>query len=172
MIEAGIIELENPLTETNLKNNLDKKEIINSLLEEGTERLYIFKYIKYNLCLIFIMQLYLIFEKELVGYVKKYIDNYFNTTSLFSAIKFIEKDKKQKIDNKIKEQLGLYKNIINVYKHGNGTSYSEIQKNNGDILNEYINIDNFDSAFVFNLEKISFEELYNAINIFLSEIEK
>ncbi len=172
MIEVGIIELENPLTETNLKNNLDKKEIINSLLEEGTERLYIFKYIKYNLCLSFIMQLYLIFEKELVCYVKKYIDNSFNTASLFSAIKFIEKDKKQKIDNKIKEQLGLYKNIINVYKHGNGTSYSEIQKNNGDILNEYINIDNFDSAFVFNLEKISFEELYNAINIFLSEIEK
>lgn len=134
--------------------------------------MYIFKYIKYNLCLSFIMQLYLIFEKELVGSVKKYIDNSFNTTSLFSAIKFIEKDKKQKIDNKIKEQSGLYKNIINVYKHGNGTSYSEIQKNNGDILNEYINIDNFDSAFVFNLEKISFEELYNAINIFLSEIEK
>lgn len=172
MIDAGVIELENPLTETNLKNNLDKKEIINSLLEEGTERLYIFKYIKYNLCLSFIMQLYLIFEKELVGSIKKYIDISFNTTSLFSAIKFIEKDKKQKIDNKIKEQLGLYKNIINVYKHGNGTSYSEIQKNNGYIVNEYINIDNFDSAFVFNLEKISFEELYNAINIFLSEIEK
>ena len=166
MIDAGIIELENPLAETNLKTDLNKKEIINSLLEEGIERLYIFKYIKYNLCLSFIMQLYLIFEKELVCSVKKYIDKSFNNTSLFTAIKVIEKDKKQKIDNKTKVQLNLYKNIINVYKHGKGTSYAEIQKNNSDILND------FDSAFVFNLKKISFEELYNAINIFLNEIEK
>ena len=172
IIDAGIIELENPLNEPALKNNVNNKEVINSLLEEGCERLYIYKYIRYNLCLSFIMQLYLIFEKELICSVKKYIDNSFNSTTLFSTISFIEKDKKQKIDNKIKEQLNLYRNIINVYKHGNGMSYTEIQRNDVNILNEHININNFDSAFVFNLEKINFEELYRTINIFLDEIEK
>lgn len=172
LIDKGIIELESPLNETFLEKNINNKEVLNLLLEEGCERLFIFKYIRYNLCLSFIMQLYLIFEKEIVYSIKKDIEDSFDLLTLFSAINFIEKNKKTKIDNNIKDTLNLYRNVINVFKHGNGISYEEIKNKYNFVLNDYININYFDSAFIFNLDKIDFEDLYKTICSFLDEVEK
>jgi hypothetical protein len=169
MIDNGIIEWAEASKEINLKDILDNKDSISGLIYESWDKLYILKHISYNFNLNFIMQSYLYLEKELIIFIKENYDNNFDSKTLFSAIKYIEKKFKLKINFKTKRELNLYRNVINVHKHGTGDSLLEIKKDYY-ILNN-VNTSCNDSSFVFNLKYINFKKLYIIINSFLDEIE-
>ena len=87
----------------------------------------------------------------------------------FSSIRIIETNKNTTINSDVKQNLNLYRNIINVYKHGSGDSYEKIKSTNPDILN-IIDYDN-DMYFVLNLKKININQFINSIETMLNELE-
>lgn len=167
MIDDGIIEWESVSNKVKLPTTQFNYKLYEDLIYESWDKLYIYKYIKYNTLLNFILQLYIVFERELISNIKKY-DSSFSDSTLFGAIRFLEKNYNVVISLKIKSKLDLYRNIINVHKHGYGTSYIDIEKNNSDIINFKLNRDTYDYSFLFNLNKISFNELYNVILNFIN----
>ncbi len=62
----------------------------------------------------------------------------------------------------------MFRNVINVYKHGKGTSLDELKKNNANILNNCLESNNL--SFLFNLKFVSFEALYDVMNKFLDKL--
>jgi hypothetical protein len=162
LIDAGIVELESVSKNDNLSTeNLDKNKLLTDLTNDGWDNLYTYKYIKYNLTLNFIMQIYLCFEQELIHYLKDKINYSFNGLTLFSALEILEKD--FKIDSELKEEINKYRNVINVYKHGKGVSYNELIKNYKNVINRDLSLTNNDLTFIFNLNNISFNALYNTL---------
>jgi hypothetical protein len=169
-IDNGIIEWAEVSKEIDLRDISYNKNFISELIYESWDKLYILKHISYNLNLNFIMQLYLYLEKELIIFIKDNYDKNFDGKTVFSAIKYIEKEFKLKINSKIKKELNLYRNVINVHKHGDGDSLLEIKKDYYYILNN-VNTPCNDSSFVFNLKNMNFKKLYIILNGFLDEIE-
>lgn len=166
MIDSGIIEWESVSKDTKLEEILNKSSNINDLFYESFDKLYIYKSIKYNLTLDFIMQLYLFFEKELISFVK----NSFlvDSCNVFSALKIIEERLDYKININIKSGLDLYRNIINVYKHGPGQSFTNIINSNPELLKYKTNSN--DMTFVFDLDKVNIEKLNDNIISFFDEL--
>lgn len=165
LIDNGIMTWDSAIEKVNLDDIGNNKDV-KYLLYESWERLYIYKHIKYNLVMDFIMQIYLFTEKEISNFLsQKYKDKNLNT--IFSCIKVIEKEGKN-IDENIKAKIDMYRNIINVYKHGKGQSLDEIKKKNSHILN--ICSESNDLSFVFNLKFVSFEELYDIILNFVNQL--
>jgi len=169
MIDDNIIEWSEVSKQVDLKDIEEDKEKIVELFYESCEKLYIYKKIRYNLFFDFLMQIYSFFEREM----SKFIINNFNYKSdyisLFSSIRIIETNKNTTINSDVKQNLNLYRNIINVYKHGSGDSYEKIKSTNPDILN-IIDYDN-DMYFVLNLKKININQFINSIETMLNELE-
>ena len=138
-----------------LSTVLNSTESIKELIYESWDRLYTFKYIKYNIIMSFIMQLYLTLERELNILTRE--------QALFNSIKFLEKKYQIEFNINIKENLNKYRHIINVYKHGYGESYLEIEKNYFSILKFKLSNNSNDMVFLFDLNKINFDDLYNTI---------
>lgn len=154
------------IEEINLDEIRNNSKNVDSLLYESWEKLYIYKHIRYDLIMSFIMQMYLFIEKEVSLFLsEKYKSR--NLSTLFSCLKLIEKDGKN-VDENVKKKLDMYRNVINVYKHGNGTSLEELKKNHISILNNCF--ESSDLSFVFNLEHVSVEKLYEIMNKFLDEL--
>ena len=89
--------------------------------------------------------------------------------TLFSSIRLLEKDYNIVFSNEIKSKLNLYRNVINVHKHGSGISFEEIIKEYDFILNNKT-VNNNDSSFVFKPDYINVNDIYNVINKFVYEI--
>ena len=83
--------------------------------------------------------------------------------ALFNSIKFLEKKYQISFNINIKENLNKYRHIINVYKHGYGESYLEIEKNYSSILKFKLLKDSNDMVFLFNLNEVNFDDLYTTI---------
>lgn len=169
LIDKGIIEWAETDDGVILTELLENKKQIGDLIYESCERMYIYKNIKYNLCFNFIIQAYLFIEKEIISFVQqKYRDS--SVKTLFSAIKIIEDRLGKQISSSIKRDVDMYRNVINVHKHGEGASFEEVKKNHPTILNNdrlYYN----DSTFIFNLELINFDNFHQLLKNFLSELE-
>lgn len=155
MVDDGIMELYNVDEPIKLSTVLNSTESIKELIYESWDRLYTFKYIKYNIIMSFIMQLYLTLERELNSLTRE--------QALFNSIKFLEKKYQIAFNINIKENLNKYRHIINVYKHGYGESYLEIEKNYFSILKFKLSNNSNDMVFLFDLNKINFDDLYNTI---------
>ena len=155
MIDDGIIELCNVQEPIKLSSILDSTKSINNLIYESWDRLYTFKYIKYNIIMSFIMQLYLTLEREL--------NNLTRERTMFNSIKFLEKEHKISFSTNTKDNLNKYRHIINVYKHGYGESYLEIEKNYASILQFKLSKDSNYMVLLFGLNQINFVDLYNTI---------
>ena len=169
MIDDGIIEWESISNKVKLPTTKVDYKLCEDLIYESWDKLYIYKYIKYNTLLNFILQLYIIFERELISTIKKY-DLSFSDSTLFSAIRFLEQKYNVNISVEIKGKLDLYRNIINVHKHGYGISYSNIEKSNSDIINFKLNRDTYDCSFLFNLNVVIFNDLYDTVLKFISSL--
>lgn len=169
MIDAGVIEWAEATEEIKLEEIISKDKNIEDLIYESWDKLYIYKHIRYDLTFDFIMQSYLFLEKEITNFLNKNSNGQFTSNSLFLAIRYIEKELNKKVDDEIKEKLDMYRNIINVYKHGNGSSFKNILNCHSEILN-FTNIKS-DFSFVFNLEKISLNDFYNCALDFTFIIE-
>ena len=167
MINDGIIEWESSIEEVNLNSISKDSNNLSKLIEESWERLYIFKSIKYDLTLNFIMHLYINLEKEFLSFINKEYNC--DKKTLFSSLKFIEKKENIIIEKELKNKLNLYRNIINVHKHGKGESFDYILSNNLNILNNNGVDGNF--SFIFNFKKINIFDLCDAINKLLDLIE-
>lgn len=172
LIEKGLVVWDKPQKwlKTPLKvTPLNAKELTEKAIYESLDRLYILIHIKYNIMLNFILQLYLFFERELNIFLID--DNVPNDGNLFKNIRRLEKKYNIKIDDNLKKNIDLYKDIINVHKHGNGDSFNKILAKRKDILN-VTEIYNNDSAFAFNTKKVNFESFYNIINMLLEDISQ
>lgn len=170
LIEKGFILWAETDKKLDLNEILEGKKHTEDLIYESWEKLYIYKNIKYNLTFSFIIQAYLFIERETISFLQqKYND--LKTKTLFSAIKIIENNLKIGISSSIKADLDMYRNIINVHKHGEGTSFDELRKNHSDILNNN-KITYNDSTFIFDLDLINFENFYKLIKRFLIELEE
>lgn len=168
LIEKGFIMWAETDKQTDLKDILKNKEQAKNLIYESWEKLFIYKNIKYNLTFSFIIQAYLFTEREITSFLQqKYND--LNTKTLFSAIKIVENKLERKISSSIKTDLDMYRNIINVYKHGEGDSFEMLKKNHSNILNNDKLTYN-DSTFIFNLELINFDNFYCLIKKLLDEM--
>ena len=152
LIDSGIISWDSAIEPISLND-------INKDIED-------FKHLIYDLIMSFIIQIYLFTEKEIAMFLKqKYTSENLNT--MFSCINVIEKEGKY-IDKDIKAKIDMYRNIINVYKHGKGKSFDELKEKNCHVLNSCY--DSNDLSFVFNLKFVSFEELYNTLINFINEL--
>lgn len=170
MIDDNIIEWSEVSSQVELEEIKKGNKGIVDLFYESTEKLYIYKKISYNLFFDCLMQIYLFFERELSKYIiDKYNlnDNYIN---LFSGLNIIEENEKVAINSSIKKNLDLYRNIINIYKHGYGDSYKKVKETNPDILN-HVDGDN-DMYFVLNIKKINIDQLINDVDKLLCELEQ
>lgn len=157
MIESGIVECEPILHEC--------QDVVSKTIYESWDRLFNLQFIKYNLILSCIMQIYLFLEQSLIKDLNKYYN--FQKETLQDAILFLEQNFIFKQQDK--NILDLYRNIINVYKHGFGRSYNRIKKTHPDILNDNdSNIKNYE--FIFKLNKISVDEIYSTVNSLLDSI--
>ena len=87
------------------------------------------------------MQIYLFFERELSKYIINKYNLNDNYISLFYGINIIEGTEKIETNSSIKRELDLYRNIINIYKHGYGDSYKRVKESNPDILNHILSKD-------------------------------
>lgn len=169
LIDKGIIEWAETDDGVKLTELLENKKQLVDLIYESWERMYIYKNIKYNLCLNFIIQTYLFIEKEVISFIRqKYKDS--DAKTLFSAIKIIEDRLGIQITSSIKSDIDMYRNVINVHKHGEGASFEELKKNHATILNND-KLSYNDSTFIFNLELINFDNFYQLLKKFLSELE-
>lgn len=167
MIDDGIVEWSEVSGEINLEEIANNKEKVVDLFYKGCDRLYIYKQIRYNLFFDFIMQMYLFFEKEIIKFVQnEYVDAP-QLKNIYSVIKFIRKKFVCEFDSDTMKYIDLYRDVINVYKHGSGESFDKIVKFNSHILN--YTEDCQDMFFVFNLNKLSLEELYYTISNFLDD---
>lgn len=170
MIDDNIIEWSEVSNQVELEEiKMNNKKIVD-LFYESTEKLYIYKKIRYNLFFDCLMQIFLFFERELSKYIiNKYNlnDNYVN---LFYGLSIIEKKEKVIIDSSIKKELDLYRNIINIYKHGYGDSYEKVKETTPDILN-HVDGD-YDMYFVLNIKKINNKKLINNVEKLLRELEQ
>lgn len=170
MIDDNIIEWSEVSGQVEIEEIIKEKGKIVDLFYESTEKLYIYKKIRYNLFFDFLMQIYIFFERELSKYI---IDSYNlndNFINLFSGINIIEKKEGIEINSSIKKELDLYRNIINIYKHGYGDSYKKVKETNPDILN-HIDGDN-DMYFVLNIKKINMDQLIICVDKLLCELEQ
>ena len=165
MVDNGLLVWDSAIEEINLDEIRNNSKKVESLLYESWEKLYIYKHIKYDLIMSFIMQIYLFIEKEISSFLSEKYKNR-NLSTLFSCIKVIEGEGKI-FDENIKKKLDMYRNVINVYKHGNGTSLEELKKNHINILNNCY--DSKDLSFVFNLKYVSVDDLYETMNSLLCE---
>lgn len=166
LIDNGLVTWDSALEEIKLDDIKNNDKNIEHLIYESWEKMYVYKHIRYNLIMNFLIQIYLYVEKELSIFLyQKYKEKNLNT--LFSCINIIEEDGR-KIDINIKKKINMYRNIINVHKHGKGTSLEELKKNNLNILNSCLNSN--DLSFLFNLKLVSFEKLYEVMNKFLDEL--
>lgn len=166
LIDNGIITWDSAIEKVNLEDIGNNSKDVKYLIYESWERLYIYKNIKYNLVMSFIMQIYLFTEKELSIFLnQKYKIQ--NLSTMFSCIKVIEKEGKE-MHESTKSKIDMYRNIINVHKHGKGQSLNEIKKKNSHILN--VCSESNDLSFVFNLKFVSFEELYDTIFDFVNQL--
>lgn len=128
---------------------------------------YTLRFIRYNIIMSFIMQSYIIFEKELIFFVKDTFDD-IKCNNLFDCIRKLKKEKIISKDSDIEKTFDKYRNIINVYKHGDGTSFRWLEDyyiNTIDILG---NVSNKESSFIFDLNRISVEEICDSIIDFLT----
>lgn len=166
LIDNGIIAWDSAIEQIDLDDIKNNSKDVTHLIYESWERLYIYKYIKYNLVMNFIMQIYLYVEKEISMFLFQKYKN-INLNTMFSCIKVIEEEGTG-IDENIKIKIDMYRNIINVYKHGRGQSFDEIKKKNPQILNA--NRESNDLSFIFNLKFVSFEELYDTIINFVNQL--
>lgn len=170
MIDDNIIEWSEVSNQVELEEiKMNNKKIVD-LFYESTEKLYIYKKIRYNLFFDCLMQIFLFFERELSKYIiNKYNlnDNYVN---LFYGLSIIEKKEKVIINSSIKKELDLYRNIINIYKHGYGDSYEKVKETTPDILN-HVDGD-YDMYFVLNIKKINNKKLINNVEKLLCELEQ
>lgn len=168
LIEKGFIIWTEADKKTDLKEILKNKKQAKNLIYESWEKLFIYKNIQYNLTFSFIIQAYLFIERELISFLQqKYND--LNTKTLFSAIKIVENKLNRKISSSIKTDFDMYRNIINVYKHGEGDSFEMLKKNHSNILNNDELTYN-DSTFIFNLELINFDNFYCLTKKLLDEM--
>lgn len=170
MIDDGIIEWSEVSKNVDLHKIPDDKvaakDDILELFYSAHERLYLYKKIKYNLFFDFLMQMFLFFEEEINKYVQRNIN--YNSDNIYSSIKSIEQKFLFNMDEEIKNKLFLYKDIINVYKHGFGRSFKKISKLCPEILNYKEEYD--DMSFVFNLNKISIKEFIDTLDSLIYNI--
>lgn len=142
----------------------ENNDDLTTLSYEAIDKFYTYEYIKYNLNLSFLTQMYLFFEQNLLNYLFKARN--IEKENLLEAVKLLESDgcvfKKE-----TKNTLNMYRLVMNVYKHGFGISYNEISKKYPNILNDYNNQNTKEYAFIFDLNKISIRELYDVILEFL-----
>ena len=170
LIDDNVIEWSEVSSQVELEEIKKENKKIVDLFYESTEKLYIYKKIRYNLFFDFLMQIYLFFERELSKYI---IDNYNlndNYINLFSGLNIIENKERVEINSSIKKELDLYRNIINIYKHGYGDSYKKVKETNPKILN-HVDGDN-DMYFVLNIKKINIDQLINCVDKLLCELEQ
>ena len=170
MIDDNVIEWSEVSSQVELEEIKKENKKIVDLFYESTEKLYIYKKIRYNFFFDFLMQIYLFFERELSKYI---IDNYNlndNYINLFSGLNIIENKERVEINSSIKKELDLYRNIINIYKHGYGDSYKKVKETNPEILN-HVDGDN-DMYFVLNIKKINIDQLINCVDKLLCELEQ
>ena len=161
MIECGIVEYVLGDKDTE-EDKLSNPKII----EEGMDRLYSFQLFRYNLNLSFIMQLYLFVEQNLVRLFWQYFN--IESNSIFELINKI--DNELKFDSRIKDKINIYKDVINVFKHGYGSSYNSLLKNHKDLLNQHNIPSTKNNDFIFDINKISLNELYCTFIEFLNAI--
>lgn len=129
---------------------------------------YSLRYVRYNIIMSFIMQIYLIFEKEFIYFVNY---NIFNDSkkanNLFTALNYFEKQNEFKFESKYKKTFEKYRNAINVYKHGAGISMKKLELGYPNTLNIF-KVNNIESGeFLLNLNNLSVDELYNSIKGYL-----
>ncbi len=168
LIDSGFIEWAYASQKVDL--NVPDEDLLKNLIYECCDKLYVLKHIKYNISMNFIMQLYLFLEREINILINK-VGNIQQRKTLFSAIKYIELEYNIEISKDVKSKLNLYRNVINVHKHGYGDSFNEIQNNYKHILNSNIIINN-DPSFIFKMEIINFHDIYELIDNFINEIKK
>lgn len=131
-------------------------------INKSLDAFYAIRYVRHNIIMSFIMQIYLTFEKELISFVN--LDLHSSVNSLFGAIKILEKSENFKFDEDFKETIDKYRNVCNVYKHGDGPSLEYLIKKYPNLINDFsIGSNEVDGSFIFNLNEISVNELYNLI---------
>ena len=169
MIDDNIVEWANVSDKIiNLEDIIKDKSKITDLFYESTEKLYIYKKINYNLLFDFIIQIYLFFEKEFTKYVRqKYQIN--KEITLFTAIRELKKRYHINDVSESEKKIDMFRNIINVYKHGYGDSYEILKTNYPELLNS---VDNDDMHFVLNVKKIYIVDLIDSIKALLNGFSK
>lgn len=145
--------------------NLDDYEL--NFVYKVSDIYYSLRYVRYNIIMSFIMQIYLIFEKELVYFVNDnynmLYDNNKIVNNLFNALIYFEKQNKYKYESKYKKVFEKYRNVINVYKHGDGISMEKLKLSYPNMINFF----GVSGEFLINLNKISVDELYDSIKGYL-----
>lgn len=169
MIDSGIVEWYETTEDVKLSEISTKDKKVEDLIYESWDKLYIYKHIKYDLTFDFIMQSYLFLEKEIIRFMNRNFVEYSKSKTLFSAIRNIEKELNKEISCDIKDNLDMYRNIINVYKHGNGQSLENIINNHSEILN-FTNMTD-DLSFLFNLQKVNLDNFYFYATELINAIE-
>lgn len=140
--------------------NLKKENVIYKSLDV----LYALRCVRYNMIMSFIMQLYLIFEKELISFVNLDIPTKKSVHSLFEALNELEKYVNLKFDGDFKKNVNKYRNICNVYKHGDGPSLKYLLENYSCLINNFsISFGVVDGSFSLNLKEVSVLEIYELI---------
>lgn len=82
---------------------------------------------------------------------------------MFNSLKYLEEIYNIIISSETKKNLDMYRNIINVYKHGYGQSYVEIEKEYPTIIQFNLLQDSSNTVFLFKLDIVNFENLYKTI---------
>ena len=134
------------------------------------DKLYIYKKIKYNLFFDFLMQVFLFAERELSIYIIKNYNVDKKYLTIFRGLNIIEEKEKIEIESSIKQELDLYRNIINIYKHGDGESYESVKRIRPDIINDIEG--DIDMSFVMNTKKIKIDDLVSCIEKLLYDVEQ
>lgn len=166
LIDNGIIEWSEVSKKVELSEIIENETKIIELIYEAHEKMYFYKHIKYNFFFEFLMQMYLFFEKEICKFSENTLN--FQSENIFSFLRVLEENFDCYVNSKLKKTVDLYKNIINVYKHGYGQSFLNIVSSNHEILN-YTEMD-ADMSFVFNMNKISIEEFFWTVKELVEEI--
>ena len=125
IIDNGLVDFDSIIDELILSEP-NMKKLMEQLINKSLDKLYFYMYIRYNITLSFIMQIYLIFEKEFVEFSIKVFST--SSRTILNLISKIEKTYNLKIDDNIIKLLNKYRLIININKYGYGTSYEELKK--------------------------------------------
>lgn len=167
MIDDGLIKSDGLKEETIDVSNLSDEEQELMMIYSCWDTIYMYISIKNNLILSFIMQGYLLIEREMIKYILRKFEK--KCVNLFSALKYIEKQCKMKFTSELKEKINMYKDIINIYKHGEGESFNNIKENHKEILN--YTIEDIDPIFIFKKDIINFDDFYSCIQLLLKELK-